>query len=303
MALNRPPKSRRDDGPFEDPNDVTYDLGMLQVTLHKENDRWDESAITMKIKGRDTLLEPNFADHSKQPSEADKVVYLTKRIMQSTGMTLIDGPGGNGPSNPGGSENRLKLAMMEFTSYKPGSSGITIRATQGMYGEGFNGDAMMHEAGVALERIAMLVKDAPTPTKFRERLDPAFDDADFYNKPLDYALKPQHEKDAEQQLAEQQAEEARLKRSEEKLKQVIGKYVPKADMTPEARGDVIEKIAKGVLCAGEACWTKGDKLEGNIREALQQAKSDKQISEGALDFIVSEMASEIQKHTRGTARA
>jgi hypothetical protein len=296
MGLNRPHKPTREEGPFQDPNDRTYDLGLMKVTLHKEDDHYHDSAITLRIASeKDSLLEPNYAHHSKQPSEADKVIFLTKEIMRKTGMTLIDGNGGPMGQNPTGMpENRVKLALMEFASYKPGSSGITIRAERGMYPDAFNGDAMMHEAGVALERIARLVKEAPTPTSFRERLDPAFDDVDFYNKPLEEALLSPQEKDAAREKARQDANEA-------SLKNLIGKYVPKADMTAEVRNGVIETIAKGVLCSGEACWTKGDRLEGKVRETLQNTQTSKPISAGALDFIVDEMCSKIRTHQRGTA--
>jgi hypothetical protein len=272
----------------------TINLGLMKITLQPVGDMYNESAINLRIDSdRASLIEPVIGQFGKEPSAADKIIQLVKHAMRERGMTLLEDIGRNPPEEKGRMpEKRLKLSLADFTSYKPGGSGVTIRAESGYYEGMFNADAMMREAGDALHALEKVLRAETYIEPFEAKVDGVYKAVDMHEKSLDDAISEATRPD--------KPKPAILSESpEEKLAGAISKKLPEA-LVPsgDKRASAVDSIVKGVLCSGAACWAKAegsdrggenDPLAAKVRETLQSYGDTSHISDAVMKFLIGEV--------------
>ncbi len=308
MALNRPRKPSFD-GPDGDgkPKGETFDLGLMKVTISKVGDLYNESAINLTIDSeRLSLLQPVMGEVGQEPSAADKIIQLVKQSLREANMTVLENKGKpDEPRPPGMPENRIKLSLREFSAYKPGGSGVTIRAERGYYEGKFNSDAMLEVVGEGLRNLSGHLRSEPTVEKFEAHVDQIYNAVDMYNHTLAEATQDRPKP------AQQNKPLPRLVESPEvQLTKLLNQKIPVSLMAGDddaakgaAQKDVVEKIFKGVLCAGEACWAKakGDargSTSDPLYEHVSAALTDKlkaEVTPAVKKFLIDEVCEAVYK--------
>jgi hypothetical protein len=312
MGLHRDRKSSPGDGPDDQgkhPKGEAFKLGdQMTITISQVGDLYNESAINVKVdSSRSSLMEPVETEIGKEPSAADKIIQIIKVALRERGMTVLQEkqkPGG--PQIPDAAQHRVKLAVDEFISYKPGGSGVVIRAERGYYdGRMFNAEAILREAGDVLHKLEEQMKNVRTVQAFEDRIDHIYKGVDLYSQPLDEALRKPLERVRPVTHAgvkhEGRPVELRAATAETGYRKAINARIPDGLIGGDYKADAVDKITKGVLCAGEACWAKaegsnrgkeGDELVGHVKAVLAQ-HSPKTISDTVMGFLVGEVCDAI----------
>jgi|GEM_PF-3263777 len=284
------------DKPGDDaPQGKTFDLGLLKVTLSEVGNLYFESAINVRIDSdRQSLVEPVPGQFGLEPSAADKLIVLLKAALRKQGMTVLEEGGRSLPTGSGDNPNTKKLSLREFTTYKPSSDGVKIRAEQGYYTGTFNGAAMMGIAGGVLAQLAPVFRKAITVDGVERRMSDIYDAVDLRAEDIFQALAEANAPAPKRANPSSAAQPS----PEQAYRAALSKKIPEALLSGDARADVINQIV--AKTDGNDRWwchfqgsARGGKDDPTFTGVLSILDAKIKASQSVLEFVAAELCDAI----------